>query len=617
MSSRYRLGAVPTEAGTTRFLVWAPRARSVAVRLEREPPRTVPLAPSGEGYFSGEVDRCGPGERYRYVLDGARTFADPASRRQPLGVEGPSEVTSDAPAPVTGRWGSGRPLSEYVFYELHVGCFSRAGTFAGVVPQLARLREVGVTAVELMPVSPFPGRRNWGYDGVFPYGVHEGYGGPGELKSLVQALHDRGFAAVLDVVFNHLGPEGNVLGAFGPYFTDTYRSPWGEGINFDGKDSGPVRRYFRECALRFLEEFSFDALRLDAVHAIVDRSPVHFLRELQQAVERLSHRLGRRLFLIAESDLNDPRLIRPRREGGYGLAAQWNDDFHHALHAWLTGERDGYYQDFGPLPLLAKAFREGYVFTGQRSRFRGRRHGRPTVGLRPGSFVVYDQDHDQVGNRRDGERLVRLVDPGRARIALGLTLLNPFLPLLFMGEEYGERRPFLFFSDYQGPALARAVREGRSREFASFRWAGPPPDPQAEATFRASRLTNPTSRRGSQRRRLAYCRELLRVRSETASHALVWPDAAAGDGPEGEWLTVRFPPARHGGLLVVALPRGIRPVPVPVPPGPWAKRLDSEEPRWGGRGPAAPSHLRSDRAASTLSSGRGLTFWRPARKGGS
>ena len=613
MSASFPLGAVPTGGGATHFLVWAPRARRVSVRLERNPPRTVPLDPSGEGYFYGEVDRCGPGDRYRYVLDGRRAFADPASRRQPLGVAGPSEVITDEPVPVPERWGVGLPLRDYVFYELHVGCFSPPGTFAGVVPRLASLREVGVTAVELMPVSPFPGGRNWGYDGVFPYGVQETYGGPEGLKTLVRALHGRGLAAVLDVVFNHLGPEGNVLAAFGPYFTDTHHSPWGQGINFDGPDSGPVRRYFRECALRFLEEFSFDALRLDAVHAIVDRSAVPFLRELQLSVSQLSRRLGRRLFLVAESDLNDPRLVRPQRQGGYGLAAQWNDDLHHALHAWVTGEREGYYQDFGPVGLVAKAFQEGYVFTGQRSRFRGRRHGRPTTGLRPGSFVVYDQDHDQVGNRRDGDRLVRLVEPRRARLALGLILLGPFLPLIFMGEEYGEEHPFLFFSDYQGRALATAVREGRRREFASFRWPGDPPDPQAEGTYRASRLTPPGSRGRSHRQRRAYCRELLRVRQRNGGTARTWPHAAGGSSSEGDWLTVRFAAARSGGLLVAALPRGEGRVPVPMPPGRWRKVLDSEEPRWGGDGPLAPAELVHPSPGGTLWSGAGLTYWWPVR----
>lgn len=612
MSAELALGAIPSARDRTRFLVWAPRAREVSVRLERRPSRLIPLTPCPEGYFSGEVEDCRPGERYRYVLDGKQALADPASRRQPLGVAGPSEVVSNRPVPVPERWGAGRPLSEYVFYELHVGCFSTPGTFAGVLPRLASLKEVGVTAVELMPVSPFPGTRNWGYDGVFPYGVEESYGGPEALKALVRALHLRGFAAVLDVVFNHLGPEGNVLDAFGPYFTDSYQSPWGRGINFDGPESGPVRRYFRECALRFLEEFSFDGLRLDAVHAILDRSAVPFLEELQESVNGLSRRLHRRLYLIAESDLNDPRLLRPPRQGGFGLAAQWNDDFHHALHAWLTGERDGYYQDFGSVALLAKAFQEGYVFTGEPSRFRGRPHGRSAAGLPPGAFVVYDQDHDQVGNRRDGERLVRLVDPRRARLALGLTLLNPAVPLLFMGEEYGEERPFLFFSDYQGPALASAVREGRRREFASFAWKGDPPDPQAEATYRRSRLSPWSALSRSQRQRRAYCRELLRVRQENGGAAESWPRVRTGNDPEGDWLSVQSAPASGGGLLVAVLTRKEEKVPVPMPPGHWEKRLDSEEPRWGGTGPSAPGRFVGP--GRTLCSRGGLTFWRPGRQ---
>ena len=604
---RGNLGAVPHADGSTTFLVWAPRAPRVEVHLLSPPERSVRLSPLKDGYFGAEVDRCPPGTRYRFRLEGLGEFADPASRRQPDHVLGPSEVTEALPARTPRSWGRGRPLEEYVIYELHVGCFSQEGSFAAIVPELPRLRALGVTAVELMPVSSFPGQRNWGYDPVLPWSVAESYGGPEALKSLVTELHRHGLAAVLDVVFNHFGPEGNSLPRYGPYLRQDARSPWGDAVNLDGPGSPAVRRYFRECALRYLDEFTFDALRLDAVHAFVDRSRPSFLEELQQAVERLARRRRRRLYLIAEQDSNDPRILLPRNAGGCGLAAQWDDDFHHALHAWLTGEREGYYQDFGPAGSLARVFERGYLFTGQYSKFHGRRHGRPTRGLPPRAFVAYAQNHDQVGNRMRGERLVRLVGRRRARVAAGLVILSPFLPLLFMGEERAVGSPFLYFCDPRDSALAERIRQGRKREFRSFHWSGEPPDPCSPRTFQRSRLPPPERGVGPTER---YYRALLRLRSRWGFGRAPWPLRASPPGrQEAQALFLLQGVGARMSLLIARLGEGPLPLPSWARRRCWRKILDSESAQWGGVGASGPRSLSPSSSAPPASFSEGLTFW--------
>jgi maltooligosyltrehalose trehalohydrolase len=367
-----------------------------------------------------------------------------------------------------------------------VGTFTPEGTFEAIIPHLDELRELGITAVELMPVAQFPGTRNWGYDGVYPFAVQNSYGGPEGLKRLVNACHGRGIAVVLDVVYNHLGPEGNYLWDFGPYFTDRYKTPWGSAINFDGPHSDPVRRLFIENALYWVTEFRMDGLRIDAVHGILDFSAYPFLEELASAVHEKAERLNRRVYVIAESDLNDTRVIRSRELGGYGLDAQWNDDFHHALHTLLTEDQTGYYQDFGRLGDLVKAFREGFVCSGQYSSYRRRRHGNSSRDIPAGCFVVFAQNHDQVGNRMRGERLSQLVCRERMKLAAGVVFLSPFIPLLFMGEEYGETAPFPYFISHSDADLVEAVRRGRREEFAAFGWSQEPPDPQIPMTRRPS-----------------------------------------------------------------------------------------------------------------------------------
>jgi maltooligosyltrehalose trehalohydrolase len=429
-------GAVHQGTHGCTFTVWAPYANSVAVRVLTPYERIVPLARIDRGYHTATIEGVQPGARYLYRLDDSVEYPDPASRHQPEGVHGPSAVVTPSFPWGDANW-RGISLRDYALYELHVGAFTPEGTFDAILPRLGELRNLGITAIELMPVAQFPGDRNWGYDGAFPYAVQHSYGGPESLKRLVDACHAAGLAAVLDVVYNHFGPEGNYAGDYGPYFTNTYHTPWGRAINFDGPDSDEVRRFFIENALYWLREFHFDALRLDALHAILDTSAIPFLAELSARVEELREETGRKLYLIGESDLNDPRLIRQRSRGGLGLDAQWSDDFHHALHALLTGETAGYYADFGAVAQLASTWREGYSFTGQYSGYRRRRHGAPATELPPCSFVVCAQNHDQVGNRAAGDRLSTGISFESLKLSAACVLLSPHVPLLFMGEEYG------------------------------------------------------------------------------------------------------------------------------------------------------------------------------------
>ncbi len=485
MSPRAGAGGRPGAPVTT-FRVWAPAARHVEVAIDE---RRFALERRAGGWWALEWAAAGPGTDYRFVLDGGDPLPDPRSPWQPAGVHGPSRVVDPAAFPWTdARW-QPPPLGAAVVYELHVGTFTPAGTFDGVVERLDHLVALGVTHVELMPVVEFAGARGWGYDGVDLFAPHHAYGGPGGLARLVDACHARGLAVLLDVVYNHLGPSGNYLARFGPYFTDQYRTPWGEAVNLDGADSDEVRRFVCDNALMWLRDYHVDGLRIDAVHALLDRSATHLLEQLAAEVKALASHLGRHLVVIAESDLNDPRLVRPVEIGGYGLDAQWNEDFHHALHAALTGERQGYYADFGRLADFAEAVCRGFVYAGQPSAYRRRRHGRTPTGVDGHRFVGCVQNHDQVGNRARGDRLSHLVGPGRLKIGAALVLTAPFVPMLFQGEEWGAATPFLYFIDHDDPAFGRAVSEGRRREFAAFGWdPAEVPDPQAPESFRRSRL---------------------------------------------------------------------------------------------------------------------------------
>jgi maltooligosyltrehalose trehalohydrolase len=567
------------------FCVWAPAADGVELHLVHPSVKLILMDRDPRGYHRTTV-QASAGTRYFYRLHG-KDYPDPASRSQPEGVHASSEV----PEPTFGwtdqDW-RGLPLRELIFYELHVGTFSESGSFAAVIHHLDELAELGITAIELMPIAQFPGTRNWGYDGVFPYAPHNSYGRPADLKRLVDAAHQRGIAVAIDVVYNHLGPEGNYLDAFGPYFTDRYRTPWGRALNFDGPDSEPVREFFLNSALLWVTDYHVDVLRVDAVHAIADQSAYPFLQQLAEGVHERAEQLGRKVYVIAESDLNDPRLVRTRELGGYGMDGQWNDDFHHALHRLLTGESSGYYGDFGSVNDLAKALRDGFVYEGNYSEFRRRRHGAPARDISPVRFVVCSQNHDQVGNRLRGERLATLVSYEQLKLAAGVVLLSPYLPLLFMGEEYGESSPFQYFVSHSDPDLIEAVRNGRREEFALFHWEGEAPEPQEEATFLRSRLRRSNLEENQVLR--ALYQELIRLRKE---HAALMPptqrhiDAHALEN-ERVLVVRRW---TSGQQIITIFNFGEQPVTrrPSVPSGRWRLLLDSADRRWLGAGSALPS----------------------------
>ena len=472
------------------------------------------MVPLADGYYRATVKTLQPGSEYLYQLDAERELPDPASRFQARGVHGPSQIVDLEAFNWTDHNWKGISLERSIFYELHVGTFSPEGTFDAVIGRLAELAKLGITTVEIMPVAQFPGARNWGYDGVYLFGPQNSYGRPESLQRLVNAAHEHGLAIALDVVYNHLGPEGNYLSAYGPYFTDRYQTPWGQAINFDGAGSDEVRRFFIENALYWLEDYHFDALRLDAVHGIFDFGARHLLAELKSETAKLSQRLGRKIHLIAESDLNDARLLHHPERGGYDLDAQWSDDFHHSVHKLLTGENQGYYADFEGVQPLVATLRDGWYYSGQHSKYRKRRHGNSPRGLSPAKFVVCTQNHDQVGNRADGERLATLVNFEAQKLAAGITLLSPFVPMLFMGEEYGEQAPFQYFTSHGDPALVEAVRRGRQEEFAAFGWKGSVPDPQDEDTFSRSHLDHSLKEKQPHRTLFSFYQELIRIREE-------------------------------------------------------------------------------------------------------
>ena len=542
----------------------------------------------GSGHFVAELANLSDGAKYFFRFEDGRERPDPASRFQPDGVHGPSEVVDLDEFEWSDASWRGHELQPAVFYELHVGTYTPEGTFEALIAHLADLKDLGITTIELMPVAQFPGARNWGYDGVQPYAVQNSYGGPRGLQKFVDAAHRAGLSVALDVVYNHLGPEGNYFNDYGPYFTEKYRTPWGSAINYDGPDSGDVRGFFINNALYWMEKFHIDMLRLDAVHGIFDFGARHFLAELQDSVDALAKRLGRKLFLIAESDLNDSRLLRSPSEGGYGLPAQWSDDFHHSLHTLLTGEGSGYYEDFGEIKHLAETMRKGWLYAGQYSQHRRRKHGSSASGLARSSFVVCIQNHDQVGNRARGDRLAELVDFESQKLAAGVTLLAPFIPLIFMGEEYGETAPFQYFTSHSDPRLIEAVRKGRREEFASFGWQGEVPDPQEEPTFERSKLRHELKEREPHRTLRELYQELLQIRRKYD---------LAGSGrvevfEEKNSITIT---AEHDGTALAAIfafasqktERSAR-----LPEGSWKLRLDSGDARWRGSGSCAPKEIR-------------------------
>lgn len=495
--------------------VWAPNARRVTVQLER---RRLPMEQEGgeaRGWWRLPGAEVIAGVDYAFIIDDdERPLPDPHSPWQPHGVHGPSRLVDHRAFAWTDGDFAAPALSDAIIYELHIGTFTTQSTFESAIARLDHLVQLGVTHVELMPVAQFPGARGWGYDGVDLFAPHRDYGGPLGLKQLVDACHGKGLAVLLDVVYNHFGPSGNYLPRFGPYLTDRYATPWGSAVNFDGRGSDEVRRFVCDNAIGWMRDYHIDGLRLDAVHAIIDASPTHLLEQLAAETAELSRRTGRRRVLIAEDDRNDPRITRPTARGGYGIDAQWDEDFHHTLHTILTGERSGYYADFGTLGQFAKALRHAFAYDGQYSAYRDRHHGRSAAGLAGYNFVGCLQNHDQVGNRAKGERSSHLMSPGRLRIGAAVLLTAPFVPMLFQGEEWGASTPFQYFTDHQEPELARAVSEGRKREFAAFGWNPEEiPDPQDPATFERSKLDWSELVREPHQSTLRWYRGLIELRS--------------------------------------------------------------------------------------------------------
>ena len=548
----------------TALSVWAPHAKRVDLVLGGN---TFALEPQGNrgagsagpqgqrGWWSVDAP-IAHGDDYSFSIDGGAERPDPRSPWQPKGVHGPSRYFDQGEF----RWTDDRwrppPLRSSVIYELHVGTFTPEGTFEAASQRLDHLVSLGVSALELMPVNEFPGERGWGYDGVDLYAPHHTYGGPEGLKQLVDACHARGLAVIVDVVYNHLGPAGNHLREFGPYFTDKYKTPWGDAVNFDERGSTDVRGFFIDNALMWLRDYHCDGLRVDAAHAMLDLSAVHFLEELTTRVRALEAEGRGPYWVIAESDLNDPRLLHSPESGGFGMDAQWNDDFHHALHALLTGERSGYYADFDSVEQLAIALENAYVFSGNYSEFRGRKHGRPARGLPGSRFLGYLQNHDQVGNRAQGDRTSRLLSPGLLRVGAALVMTSPFVPLVFMGEEWGASTPFQYFTDHDDPELGLAVSEGRRKEFDSFGWAADQvPDPQATESFARSKLDWTELETEPYASMLDWYRGLIELRRSTP--ALLDDGLAAVEvrfDEAARWLVV------ERGSITIACNLGTKPV---------------------------------------------------------
>jgi maltooligosyltrehalose trehalohydrolase len=562
------------------FAVWAPAAKTVELVTAE---RRFALQADADGYWRTQLDPSAARDGYKYSIDGGDPKPDPRSRWQPGGVHGNSQTLDTAGLRQFQRVNfTAKPLREAVIYEMHVGTFTPAGTYAAAEARLPHLVKLGITHVELMPVATFPGGHGWGYDGVDLYAPFPAYGTPEDLAQFVNACHEQGLGVLLDVVYNHLGPDGNYLACYGPYFTDRVRTGWGEAINYDGAHSDEVRRFIIDNALMWLRDYGFDGLRLDAVHAIFCFEAMHVLEELAAAVRQLGGELDRSFVLIAESDLNDPRLVHSAARGGYGLQAHWADDFHHAVHHYFTGERAGYYADFHGLEDIAAALRHGYVYQGQYSVYRQRRHGRPPRGVAADQMVVFAQNHDQIGNRAQGERLSMLLDAERLKAIAALTLLSPFVPLLFQGEEWGARTPFLYFTDHQDSQLGQSVAEGRAKEFASFRWAATVPNPQARETFERSKLDWSELSKPRHADLFEWYRGLIRLRF-TKAHRFGTAKAQVKFDAAARWLRLE-----HGGVLALfnfaAVPQRI-----PRPAGSWELELSSD-PREGDMAERIPAH---------------------------
>jgi maltooligosyltrehalose trehalohydrolase len=528
------------------FEVWAPKARAVDVKIGSA---KYPTARTDGGWWRATVDTAAAGTDYSFLLDGDdRSLPDPRSAFQPFGVNGPSRIVDHSAFTWSDDAWQPRPLQSAIIYELHVGTFTPEGTCDAAAAKLSYLRDLGITHVELLPFAEFPGQWGWGYDGVDLFAPHHTYGGPEGLKRFVGACHSAGLAVIMDVVYNHFGPSGNYVGSFGPYFTDSHKTPWGDAVNLEAAGSYEVRRFFCDNALMWLRDYHIDGLRLDAVHAYMDRSAINFMEQLTAEVRGLEAITGKHYVVIAESDLNDPRIVSPREAHGYGMDAQWSDDFHHSLVTVLSGDRSGYYADYGEFADLAKSLTEAFVYDGQYSEHRKRVQGRPAIGLPGWKFLGYSQNHDQVGNRAKGERLEHLTDIARAKIAAALTLTAPFVPMLFQGEEWAASSPFQYFTDHEDKELGNLVSEGRKKEFAAFGWNPEEiPDPQDAATFENSKLKWNELTQGKHAEMLEWYRKLIALRKsrpELCDGALERVEVDFDE--EDRWFSMQ-----RGGVVVV------------------------------------------------------------------
>lgn len=584
--------------GRCEFLVWAPKAKEIALKFSTPEDGVwsiAPMEPLDFGYWRASVKGAWPGTRYYYVLEGQER-PDPASHFQPLGIRGPSEVVDHASFEWTDNgWENIHPAS-MVIYELHTGAFTPEGRLDSIIKRLDDLKDLGINAVELMPVAQFPGERNWGYDGVFPFAVQNTYGGPIALKRLVDECHGRGMAVILDAVYNHFGPEGNYAMEFGPYLTDIYRTPWGMAMNFDGPESDHVRNYFIENALHWFERYHIDGLRLDAIHAIIDTSAIPFLKVLRTKVGEYAISKGRPFYLFAEDDLNDTRAVSGD-EHSYGLDGLWCDDFHHCLHTLLTGEQDGYYADYGATWQMVKSMNEGFAYSGQYSRYRRRSFGSRSISVPKDRFIVFSQNHDQVGNRLLGERLSSLVPFEGLKLASGALLLSPYIPLIFMGEEYGEDAPFLYFVNHEGAELIEAVRDGRKKEFSGFMRGFEPPFPDDAATFKRSVLSWDKRKEGSHALLLNLYMTLIRIRREVSALSPAGSAVQAWGLDEEKIFFLKKESEGSSTFAAFNFNTGARSLIMPFPEGRWVKALDSAEEVWKGPGSALPKVSEAPAAA--------------------
>jgi maltooligosyltrehalose trehalohydrolase len=581
----FPLGATCVEGGAV-FRVWAPACRTVEIVIDGRRPTA--MTRREEGVWELRLPDVPTGTRYQYRLNGDRYRPDPTSRWQPEGVHGRSVLVDPQAFTWTDEGFRGHAVEDLVVYELHVGTFTPVGTFDAVISRLPALVELGVTAVELMPIAEFPGSRNWGYDGVHLFAPQSTYGGPAGLRRLVDACHAHGLSVMLDLVYNHLGPEGNYLAEFGPYFTDRYQTPWGTAVNFDGPDGAGVRRHFVENGRAWVREFHVDGFRMDAIHSIFDASPLHILTEIAEAARAEAARLGRPLHVMVESHDNDRRIVLPPEQGGLGLDGVWSDDFHHAIHVTLTGEAGGYYADFNGPAHLARTLSEGFAFQGDYSQYFERPRGTPSADLPASRFVICIQNHDQVGNRAQGDRIGALVPLAAVKLAAGLMFAAPAIPLLFMGEEYGETSPFQFFTSFLDRDLAEAVRRGRTEEFKRFAWQGDVPDPGEPGTFLRSRLNHTLAGAPRHRELREYYRHWLALRRRhPALGARGKEHARAELDGKGAVLTLTRGPENGPRVRVVA---NLTPTAVPLEKQPegWRVLLDSNDTKFAGTGTTVP-----------------------------